>query len=87
MKKHMEMMKNLTILTQFGLSFITPIIMCLAVCYRLNMKLHVGMWVYIIGFFLGIGSSFTVAYKLYLSVMKHEKQEKRKKTLSFNEHE
>ena len=36
MKNWMDVIKNLTMLTQFGLSFITPIFLCLAACWWLN---------------------------------------------------
>ncbi len=87
MKKWTEMMKNLTMLSQLGLSFITPTLMCLAICYWLNKSFQIGTWIYLIGFFFGLGSSFMVAYKLYLSIMNKEKKDERKKTINFNEHE
>jgi len=87
MKKWTEIMKNLTMLSQLGISFITPTLMCLAICYRLNNSFQIGTWIYLIGFFFGLGSSFMVAYKLYLSIMNKEKKDDRKKTINFNEHE
>lgn len=73
-------------LSQFGLSFITPLLLCLAVCWWLTAYMGMGGWVYIPGFFFGLGGSFTVAYKLYLSVMKRQKKEEKKKKVSFNRH-
>ena len=88
MKIKSEIWKNLTLITQFGFSFITPTLLCLALCYWLNSSFHVGEWIYLIGFFLGLGSSFTFAYKFYLSIVKSDKkEEKKKKSLCFNEHE
>lgn len=83
-----DIIKNLTILTQFGLSFITPLLLCLCLCWWLYSHTGVGGWVFIPGFFFGMGGSAMVAYKLYLSVMKGQKKEKekKKKKVSFNRH-
>lgn len=88
MKNWSDMLKNLTMLTQFGLSFITPLLLCLAACWWLTNSLGVGGWVYILGFFFGMGGSAMVAYKLYLSVTSRQTREKKKnKTkVSFNRH-
>jgi hypothetical protein len=45
-----------------------------------------GGWVYIPGFFFGMGGSAMVAYKHYLLTMKEEKKEKKKERISFNRH-
>lgn len=88
MKIRSEILKNLTLITQFGFSFITPTIICIAVCWWLNSCRHVGSWIYLIGFFFGLGGSFTFAYKFYLSTVKDNKSKERKKeTLCFNKHE
>ena len=80
-------MKNITMVTQFGLSLLMPTLMCLAGCWWLTMHTGIGAWIYIIGFIFGLGSSFMVADKLYLSVTKKEEKEKEKrKTISFNKH-
>ena len=60
-KNMADMLKNITMLTQFGLSFVTPIFLCLALCWWLNIHAGVGAWVYIPGFFFGLGGSFMVA--------------------------
>ena len=86
MKNWSEIIKNLTMLSQLGLSFITPLLLCVAVCWWLTAYMGMGGWVYIPGFFFGLGGSFTVAYKLYLSVMNRQKKEKKKKKVSFNRH-
>lgn len=89
MQLYREFIKNLAILTQFGLSLITPLLMCLAVCWWMTSRFGIGGWIFIPGFFFGMGGSGMVGYKLYLSVMSQEKKEKqkRKQTVSFNRHE
>lgn len=80
-------MKNITMVTQFGLSLLMPLLMCLGACWWLVTKVGIGAWVYIPGFIFGLGSSFMVAYRLYLSVLKKEEKEKKKRTtVSFNQH-
>ena len=49
MKNWADILKNLTILTQFGLSFITPLLLCLALSWWLTEKFNLGSWVYIPG--------------------------------------
>ena len=87
MKKWTGMITNLTMLTQFGLSLVTPLFLCLALCWWLNVHTGVGGWVYILGFFFGMGGSGMVAYKLYLSVVgRQKKEDKNKRKKSFNRH-
>lgn len=84
-----EVMKQLSMLTQFGLSLMTPTVLCLVVCYFLTVKAGAGIWVYIPGLILGLGSSAMVAWKFYCQVLKDGKKqdEKKEKTFSYNRHE
>ena len=80
-------MKNITMVTQFGLSLLMPLLMCLGLCWWLVTKVGLGACVYFPGFIFGLVSSFMVAYRLYLSVLKKEEKEKKKRTsVSFNQH-
>ena len=79
------LVKNLTMLTQFGLSLITPLLLCLGICWWLNSRVGIGGWVYLPGFFFGMGGSGMVAYKLYLSVTGRQKKREKEK-ISFNRH-
>ena len=38
MKNWTDMIKNVTMLTQFGLSFVTPLLLCLAACWWLTVR-------------------------------------------------
>ena len=51
MKQWSEILRNVTMLSQLGLSFITPLLLCLALCWFIISKTGVGVWVYIPGFF------------------------------------
>lgn len=86
MKQWRDMYQNILMLTQFGISFVTPILMCLAFCWWLTAHLGLGGWVYIPGFFFGMGGSGMVAYKLYLSVMNRERKKEKKDKVSYNKH-
>lgn len=86
MKEWTNIIKHITLLTQFGLSFITPLFICLALCWWLNSAAGLGVWIYVPGFFFGMGGSGMVAYKLYLSVTKRQKKEEKKNKVSFNRH-
>lgn len=85
MKNWADIFKNITMLTQFGLSLITPLLVCLGVCWWLSSRMGLGGWIFIPGFFFGMGGSGMVAYKLYLSITTRQKKEKKSK-VSFNRH-
>ena len=88
MKQWSEILKNISMLTQFGLSLITPILLCLFICFLLCKYTGVGGWVYILGFFFGLGGSGTVAWRFYqMSDRQEKRREKdRKDHISFNSH-
>ena len=74
MKQWSEIIRNVPMLSQLGLSLITPVLICLAVCWLIVSKTGAGGWVYIPGFFFGLGGSGTVAYKFYLSINRQQKK-------------
>lgn len=86
MKNWADITKNLTLLTQLGLSFITPLLVCLGICWWLYSHIGLGGWIFIPGFFFGMGSSGMVAYKFYLSITASNKKEEKKNKTSFNRH-
>ena len=81
-----EIAKHIALLSQLGLSIIMPLLMCIALCWYLTTYHNVGLWVYIPGFFLGLGGSAMTVYKFYLSEIRKSKTEENK-TVSFNRHE
>ena len=86
MKQVSEMVLAVTMIKQRGLAFITPLLLCLALCWFIISKTGVGVWVYIPGFFFGMGGSATVAYKFYLSINKQQKKKHKKDKIYFNRH-
>ncbi|SDB14890.1 MULTISPECIES: AtpZ/AtpI family protein [unclassified Butyrivibrio] len=82
-----KLMTQFAMVGQLGLSLVTPLLICIFVCYLLTTKLGVGGWVYIIGFFFGLGGSAMTAYKVYLEVdKKNEKKKRPDNEVSFNKH-
>ena len=88
LKQCSEILSNFSMLSQLGLYPISPVLICLAVCWLIVSKTGAGGWVYIPGFFFGLGGSGTVAYKFYLSINRQQKKENKKKKNkeSFNRH-
>ena len=77
---------------QLGLSLIMPLLLCLFICWFMSSRLSVGSWVFIPGFFFGLGGSMMTAWKVYLSVTRKQEKEKEKRTgkgrneVSFSRH-
>lgn len=89
MKKEMrDIFRNITLVGQLGLSIIMPLLICVLICAYLCWKFNIGGWIYIIGFILGIGSSFMTAYKFYLSEVKRasDDEKKKKPKAGYNRH-
>lgn len=89
MKKWTDIITNLTMLAQMGLSLVTPLLLCLGICWWLSDRWSIGEWIYLAGFFFGLGGSGMTAWKFYQSVVKRQRQEKKenkKSKVSFNRH-
>lgn len=93
MKKWTGMLTNLTMLTQFGLSLVTPLFLCLALCWWLCDRCSMGTWIYLPGFIFGIGGGAMTAWKFGRAALLHQKRieevpdgKKKKKKVSFNRH-
>lgn len=85
MKDLAKLSKQLILFTQFGLSVIMPLLLCLLLCWALTDRMAVGGWIYIPGFFFGLGGSGVTAWKMYLSVQK-DLDNKPKNKKSYNDH-
>ena len=83
MKQWSEIIRNVTMLSQLGLSLITPVLICLAVCWLIVSKTGAGGWVYIPGFFFGLGVSGTVAYKFYLSINRQRRKRTKRRKIKY----
>ena len=85
MKEWSKAFRNLSILSQFGLSLAMPLLLCLFVAYQLREHFHLSYWIYLPAFFFGLAASFMTAYKFYLSVSEKEKKQETKNR-AFNQH-
>lgn len=88
-KKYTDIFQHLAMLTQLGLSFITPLLTCVGICAYLTSRFNFGGWIFIPGFFFGLGGSSMVLYKFYLSCNEKEKKDKKEnkdRRIGFNRH-
>ena len=88
MKKYSEVFKNISLVTQLGLSLIMPVLLCLFLCWLLVTKAGAGNWIYIIGFVFGLGGSAATCYKLWHSITQRKDGEKDDQggRIGFNDH-
>lgn len=57
--KNKSFLKNfrfISYITQFSLSLVSPLVLCLLVCYWLVNKYSFPQWIMLIGIFLGVGA-------------------------------
>ncbi len=74
-----EILRNVTMLAQLGLSFITPLLLCLALCWFITSRTGVrrlGLYSWI--FSLGWADRRLWHISFYLSVNKQEKKKHKK---------
>ena len=74
MKNRNSILNQITILSQLGLSLASPLLLCLFLCSWLCARFGLGGWIYLPGFVFGLGGSAMTARKIYLRIMKQEKQ-------------
>ncbi len=88
MQKWNDIFKQLSMLSQFGLTLIIPILMCTGFCWWLTTRFGIGGWVFIPGFIFGLGASFMTAYKFYQYQTKGKRKlsEEKKNKHSYNSH-
>jgi len=85
MKDWPDIFRHLTMLSQIGLSLAAPLLICILLCNWLCNRFSMAGWIYLPGFFFGLGGSAATAWKVYLAIMKQENT-KRKTDVGFNEH-
>ena len=69
-----RIMNGIALIGQLGLSLVMPLLICIAVCYLIIDRTGAGSWVYIPGFILGLGGSFSTALGVYRSVLKRSER-------------
>lgn len=89
-KSMTKIMNGIALIGQLGLSLVMPLLICIAVCYFLIDRTGAGSWVYIPGFIMGLGGSFSTALGVYKSVQKRSERDRSKKRgsteVSLNRH-
>ena len=73
MKKWTDIIGKLTMLTQFSLSLVTPLLLCLGLCWWISNRWSVGGWIYLVGFFFGLGGSGMTAWKVQKKKKENQK--------------
>lgn len=64
-KEFQQAIQYLVWIGQLGLNLITPLLLCLWGCWWLTAHMDVGLWVYLPGFILGLGSGCVNARQFY----------------------
>lgn len=79
-------LKQIYLIAQLGISIISPLLLCIFICWLLTAKLDIGGWVFLPGILFGLGGSFMSGYKFYLSETKKSEKNKDKDKVQFNKH-
>lgn len=78
MKPDRNVLKSLALISQIGISMMTPIFLCVFIGYKLDEKFHTSYW-FIIFIILGVISAYRNVYYItksyYSKPMKDEKDE------------
>lgn len=92
MKSWMKLIHAVTLLGQFGFTFITPPVVMGLLGWWLQSKFGLGTWIMLICLLLGLLTSFAGALQFYRKVMlqagkKAEKEESKDKPVVFYRHD
>ena len=71
--KTFEAFKNLTFITQFGLSVVSPIIIYVWLASWLKSKFLLGDWIMVVGIILGLISAFSSGVSFFRYVLRQAK--------------
>ena len=82
----MRIVKYLAWLTQFGLSVVAPLLLCVLGSVWLRNRFDVGGWIVVVGIFLGIGGAVSGLWSSLKQINREAKQEDKKDSISFNDH-
>lgn len=79
-------LKQIYLIGQLGITLISPLLLCIFICWLLTAKLDIGGWVFLPGILFGLGGSFMTGYKFYLNENKKNEKDKDKNKVQFNKH-
>ncbi len=83
----MKQLKYIIMLTQFGISVVGPLLLCILGSRWLMTRFSLGGWVMVVGILLGIGGAISGLAQSMKQIHHASKEEARDVPLSFNEHE
>lgn len=86
MRPWIQILRQLSWLTQLGLSIIAPLVLCVAGCWWLQERFSLGVWIMAVGFVLGIGASLSSAVGFYRYVKRKSGQNQQRRQDAFNSH-
>jgi hypothetical protein len=88
MRNRTKMLQGITMVTQLGVSLITPPLVCGWLANRLQEKYALGSWVALVGIAIGILASVSTAFNFYrkFCATKHHDDDDAPPT-SFNSHD
>jgi ABC-type dipeptide/oligopeptide/nickel transport system permease component len=83
-----KFLQNLTLLTQLGISLVTPPLVCIWLASYLQKKFSLGIWVMLVAIAVGLLASASTAYSFYKRYqVRNRKKDDGKPPVSFNNHE
>ncbi len=78
--------KYLAWLTQFGLSVVMPLLLCVLGSLWLRSRFSLGSWIVVVGILLGIGGAASGLWSSLKQINRAARQEDKEQTISFNDH-
>ncbi len=88
MKQWSEIIRNVTMLSQLGLSLITPVLICLAVCWLIVSKTGAGDGFIspVFSLVLEVPGQWHINFIFLLTDSREKENRKKKNKVSFNRH-
>lgn len=84
----MEVIKELVWVTQFGLSVISPLLICLLPAVFLRNRYSLGNWIVIVALVLGVGGTVMAFVRNLRDIARRDKPKKKQDPpIGFNEHQ
>lgn len=86
MKPYFKLFSDLALLTQFGFSLVTPVVLCVGGAFWLHARWGAPAWVIAPGFVLGFGAAASTAWHFYKRTCRKAEKDGRKAAPRFNDH-
>ena len=89
MKPYIKILRELTWLTQLGISLVIPPLVLVWLCNFLQRRFSIGIWLSVVGLIVGLITAGCTAYQFYLHTKKRLEQsdEGMQRGTSFRNHE